>query len=331
MKLFWSRTAIAWSATFAATLLFGSLQARAEMDLPIATFPFPSVSNIIHDIVIAKGFDRANGLSAKPMSYGTGGALWAGLAKGEIPMHNMSPFQLQKMRADGVPIVMIGTLLRMNALQVLTRNPDVKSFADLKGRSFAGPVGFAEFSYLQIYARTQGFDLLKDVQVTDANAALSQAQLAANRVDAIMAWEPAATQILQKYSDVRTILKGDEAWKQVTGDAGWELDLIARTDFLDANPNALTSILKMYRDAGDFVRTNTKEADEVVASGNYVSKGVPPGTILAAVEANRLVYDVRPSWETTANTAIWKMLDVGLKYGLIPALPDKKAVLNAAP
>jgi NitT/TauT family transport system substrate-binding protein len=331
MKHLLSRTAIAWSATIAVTLLLGSWQARAEMDLPIATFPFPSVSNIIHDIVIAKGFDRANGLRVKPVIYGTGGVLWAGLAKGEIPMHNMSPFQLQKMRADGVPIVMIGTLLRMNALQVLTRNPDVKSFADLKGRSFAGPVGFAEFSYLQIYARRQGFDLLKDVQVTDANSALSQAQLAANRVDAIMSWEPAATQILQKYSDVRTILKGDEAWKQVTGNAGWELDLVARTDFLEANPHALDAILKMYRGAGEFVRTNTKDADEVVASGAYVSKGVPQGTILSAVEANRLVYDVRPSWEATANSEIWRMLDVGLQNGIIPALPDKNAVLNTAP
>jgi ABC-type nitrate/sulfonate/bicarbonate transport system substrate-binding protein len=328
MKFLSVGTAIAAAVV---TLLLGSLHARAEMDMPIATFPFPSVSNIIHDIVIAKGFDRANGLSVKLISYGTGGALWAGLARGEIPMHNMSPYQLQKMRADGVPIVMIGTLLRMNALQVLTRNPDVKSFADLKGRSFAGPVGFAEFSYLQIYARTEGFDLLKDVQVTDANAALSQAQLVANRVDAIMAWEPTATQILQKYSDARTILKGDDAWKQVTGDSGWELDLVARTDFLEANPNALGAILKMYREAGDFVRKNTKEADEMVASGRYVSKGVAPGTILSAVGADRLIYDVRPSWETTANEQIWKMLDVGLKYGVIPALPDRAAVLNAAP
>ena len=71
--------------------------------MPIATFPFPSVSNIIADIILAKGFDKANGLQAKPILYGTGGALWAGLAKGEFPVHNMSPFQLQKMRADGYP------------------------------------------------------------------------------------------------------------------------------------------------------------------------------------------------------------------------------------
>jgi NitT/TauT family transport system substrate-binding protein len=318
------------AATIAAFASVNS-PAPAQTELPIATFPFPSVTNIISDVILAKGFDQSNGIKAKPIVYGTGGALWAGLAKGEIPLHNMSPFQLQKMRADGVPIVMFGTLLRMNALQVVTRNPDVKTFADLKGRTFAGPVAFAEFSYLQIYAHTIGFDLMKDTQIVDANSALAQAQLDANRVDAIMTWEPAATQILKKYPDVHVILKGNDAWKEVTGDPGWELDLVVRTDFLQNNPGVLPRIINMYKDAGDFIRTNPEEADKIVSSGDYVSKGVLPGTIVAAVQADRLIYDVRPSWDTTANTQIWKMLDAGLKYNLIPAIPDKSAILNAAP
>lgn len=267
-------------------------QASAQTEISIATFPFPSVSNIIADVILAKGFDKANGLQAKAISYGTGGALWAGLAKGEIPVHNMSPFQLQKMREDGVPIVMIGTLLRMNSLQVVTRNPDVKSFADLKGKTFAGAVAFAEFGYLRIYARTIGFDLMKDVQVVDANTALAQAQLEAGRVDAIMTWEPAVTQILKKNPDVRVILKGDDAWKQVGGDAGWELDLVARTDVLDSHPGLLAKMLKMYKDAGDFIRTNPAEADAIVTSGKYASRGIEPGTILAGVNAGRLLYEI---------------------------------------
>jgi NitT/TauT family transport system substrate-binding protein len=323
------RAIVCCGAAAAVSLSFGP--ALADTDLPIATFPFPSVSNIIADIILAKGFDKANGLQAKPIVYGTGGAPWAGLAKGEIPVHNMSPFQLQKMRADGVPIVMTGTLLRMNALQVVTRNPEVKTFADLKGRTFAGTVAFAEFSYLQIYARTLGFDLLKDVKVADANNALAQAQLEADRVDAIMTWEPAATNILTKHPDVRVILKGDEAWTKVTGDPGWELDLVARSDFLDHNPGVLPRLIAMYKQAGDFIRTNPEEADAVVSSGKYASKGVPAGSIIAAVKANRLIYDVRPAWDQTANAQIWKMLDAGLKYSLIPALPDKAAVLSEAP
>jgi ABC-type nitrate/sulfonate/bicarbonate transport system substrate-binding protein len=316
------------SAT-AATIMIGAT-ANAQ-ELPIATFPFPSVSNIIADIIVAKGFDKANGLTAKPIVYGTGGALWAGLAKGEIPVHNMSPFQLQKMRSDGVPIVMFGTLLQMTALQVVSKNPDVKTFADLKGRSFAGSVAFAEFSYLQIYARTIGLEMMKDMQVVDANSALAQAQLEANRVDAIMTWEPAATLILKKNPDVRVILKGDDAWKAVTGDVGWELDLVVRTDYVEKNPGVLPRMLKMYKDAGDFLRAYPDEADTIVTSGKYISKGIPPGTIADGAKAGRLVYDVQPSWDPHVNAQLWKMIDAGLKYNQIPALPERSIIMSTPP
>lgn len=93
--------------------------------LPIVAFPFPSLANLTADIIIGKGFDKANGFAAEPVSYGTGGALWAGVAKGELPTHSMSPFQLQKMVSDGVPIAFYGTLVQMASLQVITRNPRI--------------------------------------------------------------------------------------------------------------------------------------------------------------------------------------------------------------
>jgi ABC-type nitrate/sulfonate/bicarbonate transport system substrate-binding protein len=312
-------------------VLLLSTQANAQTPFPIATFPFPSVSNIIADIIMAKGFDAANGIKVAPVLYGTGGALWAGLAKGEIPGHNMSPFQLQKMRADGVPIVLYGTLLQMTALQVVSNNPDVKTFADLKGRTFAGTVAFAEFSYLQIYARTLGMEMMKDMKIVDANNALAQAQLEAKRVDAIMIWEPAASAVLKKNPDVRVILKGGDAWKAVTGNVGWELDLVIRTDFLDQNPGVLPRVLKMYQDAANFVRINPEEADGIVSSGKYASKGIEPGNVLTGVKAGRLIYDVQPTWDAAVNAEIWKMLDAGLKYNQIPALPEKQAVMDREP
>jgi len=150
----------------------------------------------------------------------------------------MSPFQLQKMRADGVPIVMIGTLLRMNALQVLTRNPEIKTFADLKGHSFAGP---GRFCGVQLFANLRPDPGLRFVEGRadhrrEFRAVASATGRQPGRRDHGVG--PTATEILKKISDVRTILKGDEAWKQVTGDPGWELDLVMRTDFLQANRRA---------------------------------------------------------------------------------------------
>jgi ABC-type nitrate/sulfonate/bicarbonate transport system substrate-binding protein len=328
------RSALAAALLALAVAPSGLAQAQdkpALEKLPIVAFPFPSLANLTADIIIGKGFDKANGFAAEPVSYGTGGALWAGVAKGELPTHSMSPFQLQKMVSDGVPIAFYATLVQMASLQVITRNPKIQKFVDLKGGSFAATVGFAEFDYLTIYAKRLGFDLQKDVTIVNATTALAQAQLEANRVDAIMAWEPSATMILEKNKDARVILRGDEAWKVVSGTEGWQLLLFARTDYLKEHPGALQRFLKMYQDVAAFIAANPDEADKLVSSNAFVSKNIPVGTVSSAVRAKRLIIDIRPSWDKQTNEQIWKMLEIGLAEGYIPALPPKSSVLPSAP
>jgi ABC-type nitrate/sulfonate/bicarbonate transport system substrate-binding protein len=314
-----------------AGLAAAPLTVAAQEKLPIVTFPFPSLANITADIILGKEFDKASGFKAEPISYGTGGALWAGVAKGEIPTHSMSPFQLQKMRSDGVPLALYASLVQMSSLQVITRNPKMQKFADLKGNSFAATVGFAEFDYLTIYAKRLGFNLKNDVTIVNATTSLAQAQLEAGRVDAIMAWEPSATMILEKNKDARVILTGDQAWKHVTGAPGWQLLLFARTDYLEKNPGALPRFLKMYQDVANFINKNPDEADALISSNKFASKNIPAGTIAAAVRAKRLVMDVQPSWEPETNKRIWEMLQIGVAEGYIPTLPSKDAVISTAP
>jgi len=307
------------------------LPTAAQEAMPIVTFPFASLANLTADIIVAKGFDKAHGFDAKPVTYGTGGALWAGVAKGEIYQHSIGPYQLQKMAADGVPLALYATLVRMDSLQVISRNPKIKKFSDLKGGSFAATVGFAEFDYLQIYAKRLGFNLREDVTIVNATTALAQAQLEAGRVDAILAWEPSATLILGKNKDAHVVVNGEQAWRHVTGDPGWQLILFARTDYLAKSPTALGRLVKMYQDAATFVMKNPDEADDIISSNKYASKNIPKGTIAQAVKAKRLILEVTPSWEPNANKQIWRMLEVGLADGYIPKLPPPEAVISKAP
>ena len=324
------RTAVTFLG-LAVTLFAVPVSTWAQEKFPIAVFPFPSVTNVYADLIIAKGFDKANGLQVEPITYGTGGAMWAGLAKGEIAVHNMSPYLLQKMRADKVPLVMFSTFLGMGWV-VVTKNPAIKQFADLKGRTIAATVAFSEYDYLEIYAKKMGLSFKnKDITVVDATTSLAQAQLEAGRVDAVLTWDPTATMMLAKNSDARVILSGVDAWKKVSGERGWELGLVIRTDYLKQHPGGVQRILKMYQDAATFATSHPDEADAIITSGKYISKGIPPGTISTGINAKRLLLDVRPTWDQTTNREIWKMLQVGLEGGHIPALPQKDAVLSVAP
>jgi hypothetical protein len=86
----------------------------------------------------------------------------------------------------------------------------------------------------------------------------------------------------------------------------------------------------MYQDYGDFLNNKPEEADAIISSGKYFTRGIQAGTIATAVKARRLLIDVHPAWEPTVNKQIWHMIDLGVEQGYIkPA--QKSAVYNVAP
>lgn len=310
-----------------------TLPLASAQDLPtemnFAVLTFPSTSNILADVILAKGFDRANGIIAKPIAYGSAGALWAAVAKGEIPAHSMGPYTLPQIKSTGVPIAIYGTLMRLASEQIITNNPDVKKLEDLQGRNLAAMVGFPEYDYLQMYARKLGFELSEKITVVNATPSLAQAQLSARRVDASMMWEPSATMFLRANPDARVILTGDDMWHAMTGDTGWQGMLFINQDFVHAHPGIVQKLLKVYQDAGDWINAHPAEADAIVSSDKYISRNIPKGTIAAAVNAKRLYFDVRPAWEPAINKRIWEAFELGLQYKVLKEIPPANSVMSA--
>lgn len=312
-----------------------ALQAAHAQDKPMeinfAVLTFPSMSNTITDVVIAKGFDRANGIIAKPVAFGTAGALWAAVAKGEIPAHSMGPYTLPPMKEAGVPIAIYGTLVRLSSEQIITKNPAIKKFEDLKGKSLAAMVGFPEYDYLQMYARKSGFELSESMTVVNATPALARTQLEAGRVDASMLWEPSATMFLRDNPDARVILTGDDMWRALTGTTGWQGMLIINTEFVKANSGVAEKLLKVYQQAGAWLNANPDEADAIISSNRYSSKDIPKGTLADAVKNKRLNFDVQPAWDPATSKRIWEAFKLGVDYKVIKTMPPEDAVLSARP
>jgi ABC-type nitrate/sulfonate/bicarbonate transport system substrate-binding protein len=318
-------------ALFAALMLATRVlaaQAQTKINLPALTFP--TIINTADDIIKAKGFDKANGLDVNVVTYGTVGGEYAGIAKGEIDAGVLPPYQVTKMRGDGVPIAIYASMVGMGDTQIITRNPTIRKFTDLKDHTLAATVGFSAYQYLQIYAGKYGMKLGTDIKLVDATSALAQAQLQADRVDAILAWEPTTTRVLTQMPDARIILDGNEGWKAVTGDVGWDIVAFINDDWVKANPGGLDRVIKMYQDYGDFLNNKPEEADAIISSQKYFTRGIQAGTIATAVKARRLVIDVHPAWEPTVNKQIWQMIDLGVEQNYIkPA--QKAAVYNVAP
>jgi ABC-type nitrate/sulfonate/bicarbonate transport system substrate-binding protein len=314
--------------------LFSSLAVKAQeklVEMNFAVFPFPSMSNTMADIIIAKGFDRANGIEAKPVTYGTAGALWAAVGKGELLAHNMGAYTLPQIRSEGVNIAIYSTLVRLSSEQIITRDPKIKKFEDLKGKSLAAMVGYPEYDYLQMYARKLGFEVGDQMSVVNATPSLARTQLEAGRVDAIMAWEPSATMILKANPDAHVILTGDEMWRALSGESGWQGMNIINADYAKAHPDVLAKMTKMYQQAGEWINTHPDEADQIITSNKYNSKDVPKGTIADAIKSGRLRYDVQPAWDPATNKRIWDTFKLGVEYKAVKAMPPAEAVISAQP
>ena len=302
--------------------------ARAETVLTVSTLSFPTMLNIMTDIIMAKGFDTANGLKLQPVLYGSPGAQWAGIAKGEIILGAGSPYQAAKLREDKIPVSLLGTEVSMSVIQVVSRNPAVKSINDLRGRTLAATTGFSEYGYIAMYAKRMGLDLKKDTNLVDASTSLAQAQLQAGRADAIIVWEPSATMVLKQNPDAHVVVTGDEAWKKVSGEPGWDLFLYINTDWAKAHPQLLPNIIKMYRDAGTFMAAHGEEADAIISSNKYSSKNMPAGVISTGIASKRLVIDIQPAWQPDTNKKIWQMIKLGIEDGMVQGKPDQDLVIN---
>ena len=327
-----SSTWIFLGAALTAWLLLhaGTANAQSPLKVRLPMLTFPSVLNTADDIIKAKGLDKANGLNAEIISYGTAGAEYAGVAKGEVDAGIFAPYQVAKMRTDGVPIAIYASVVGMGDTQVITRNPEIRKFTDLKGHTLAATVGFSAYQYLQIYVGKFGMKLGTDIKIVDATMALAQAQLQADRVDAILSWEPTTTRVLTQMADARIIFSGNEGWKAVTGDVGWDIVCFINDEWVKANRGGLERMVKMYQDYSKFMNNNPEEADTIISSEKYYSKGIPAGAIATAIKAKRLVLDVRPTWQPAINKQMWQMMTLGVEQNYIKP-PEKTVIYNDAP
>jgi ABC-type nitrate/sulfonate/bicarbonate transport system substrate-binding protein len=273
------------------------------------------------DVVKDQGLDRKHGIDLEPQSFGAVSAYYAALATGEVDMLPAGPHVLQKMRLEGVPIRATLTYARLSALAVISGDPAVKTIADLKGKSIAADMGSSEYQILSLYGRSQGVVFGKDVTVVQAGPPLARTQLQSKRVDAAMTWEPSATLTLRDNPQYRTILTGDTAWKQIAKADGWELIVAMREDFLRRSPDAVPRLLRMLQEGQRFIESNTDAADRIVAG----SVKLPPGVLKEAVQAGRIVFDIRPAWEGE-RAVIRDMFRIAVESGYLPKLPDEGAI-----
>jgi ABC-type nitrate/sulfonate/bicarbonate transport system substrate-binding protein len=308
-----------------ATLLVLATTATAQerVKVRVAALTLPVFNPIIVNLMREKGLDARHGLELDVKAYPSIAAFYAALATGEVDTTVVGgPTVFQKMRNEGVPLKIVATIVPQSDLVIITANPAIMSLADLKGKTLAADMGSQQYQAVAIYGRSKGLTVGTDVTVVQASFALARTQLAAGRVDAAMVIEPIATMMLKENPAYRMIFNGGAAWKELTGEEGWELVVPLREDFIKRHPAAVKQWIAALQDVQGYVKQNVDEADAIVAR----TVKLPPGIFKEAIASGRWVVDVRPAWGPRERKSIWDMFERAVAAKYLDKLPDEAII-----
>lgn len=298
--------------------------AFAQAKLPkirVGSLTLPVFAPIIINIMKARGFDTKNGFEADVQVYPAFAAYYAGLATGEVDTLIGGPTYFQKLRLEGVPLQIIATGATLADLVIIAKDPAIKTLADLKGKQLAADMGSGQFQILSILAKSEKIDLAKDITLVNANFAVARAQLAAGRVEAAMIIEPIATMMIKDDPALKIIFNANDAWKQATGNSGWELVYAMREDAIKKAPTAPAMFIAALQDVTKLLRTDPDACDRIAVE----TVKLPPGILKDAVVSKRWDFDAQPAWQGERK-GIWDTFERAVAAGFHPRLPDEAII-----
>lgn len=300
----------------------GAAQAQDKPTIKVSSLTLPVFNPLVWNVMKARGFDAKHGFNLEIKAYPSISAFYAAFATGETDALIGGPTIFQKLYQEGVPLRIIGTGFTLADLVIFAKDPAIKSLADLKGKQLAADMGGSQFQVIKIYANAKGLDLGKDIIVVNANFAVARAQLEAGRVDAAVVIEPLASIIIKQNPDWKVIFNGAVGWKEITGEAGWEIVPAMRADAIAKNPKAPQMLLAALQDTAAVFEKETAAADKIA---NETLK-LPPGILTAAVDSKRLQMIVKPAWEPATKKSITDMMERAVKAGFYEKMPDDKII-----
>src|SRR6266702_467931 len=133
--------------TIVAAICGGSSAAwtQALPKISVGSISGPLSNPIMWNILKANKFDAKHDFDLDIHLYPSIAAFYGGFTTAEVDVIMGGPTNLQKLRSEGVPLKIFATGLKLSDLSIFSRNPDVKTLADLKGKTLAIDMGGSQY------------------------------------------------------------------------------------------------------------------------------------------------------------------------------------------
>jgi NitT/TauT family transport system substrate-binding protein len=225
---------------------------------PLTIATVPTDINAMFYVAEAQNFFASNGLQVTlKEDYDSGATATAGMLNGEAEVASASEFLIVRQVLNKKDIISFGTIARYENTFITWRTGSgINTIEDLKGKKIGVPLQtIAEF-YL---GRT--LDLtdmnIQEVTLVDIRAGEAENALVNREVEAVVTWEPWASQIHRHMGNEVTTKA-----LQSSQYAYW--NLVSTTDWANKHPDTLKRLLKALAQTEDYIIGHQAEAKALI-------------------------------------------------------------------
>jgi sulfonate transport system substrate-binding protein len=247
-----------------------------------------------------------DGITVRWADLLTGAAQAQALGEGSVQFASVIGWDgVLTARAKGVPLKAIAVFARApRSFCIMSANPAVRTVADLKGRTVAGPKG-AQLYLLLLMALERAGLSASDVTFVDMQLAAAQTSLLSGGVDAA---------VLAGAGKIRA---GAQGAREVACGDGLTIGLMftaVSEDFLRHNPDLARRYVAVHEKALAFLAANPDRAKAILAQETGLSR--------ADVDLLLPEYDFSPQVTDSDKRYLAQAQDFLLRQGLIPRPAD---------
>lgn len=217
----------------------------------------------------AQGKFQENGINTKLVQFNNGGDLMTAMASGDVDVGYVGITPVLSSIAKGVPVKVISAAQTEGSGIVVAKDSSISSASDLAGKKIATP-GEASIQHMLLtYYLEQNGMSIDDVKVSAMKVPSMNDALKTNKIDGMITFEPYVS-IAKENGAVELINSKDIL-------PNHPCCVVAASDkFIDEHSNETNTLLKIHKNATEFINNNTDEA-----------AGLLPDNIVSDVEVEK--------------------------------------------
>ena len=270
---------------------------------------------IVKNLIEKKILEKHGVVMAPPQEYASVSTYYNDFAAGNYDM-SMGSWDVYAARYQaGVPVQLLCTITTADMIYLVTGEKDVKSLADLRGKTIAAPQSTGTYRLVSALAKEKyGLEFGTDVKIQGVdNPAASMTLVMADRADAGLSWEPNISLALKRRSDLRTIFDAGAAYREMTNASLPYFSVALQRDWAKQNPDKVKGLRAAFAECLAGINADPEAAVKLV--GN--TTGFPPEAMAEALKTKRLGFKYGDMSDPAERGNIMKAGQFMVKSGLL--------------